>query len=130
MAATTRKPSAKPEKAVYAKQRVSPKAKSPDIAAKTVSVRSAVETDTLRNNVGLAEALREEGIDERTIARGFATLHSKLSNGEDKGDLKLFFDVLKDNHRTLEPPSPSDRNSASDAPITIILKHNVPRPAR
>ena len=101
-----------------------------NLAAQTSAVRSAEDTDTCLKKVGLAEALREEGIDERAIAQGFASLHRKLSGSEDKGDLKLFFDVLKDNHRTLEPPTPSDRTGSGDAPVTLILKHNVPRPAR
>jgi hypothetical protein len=130
MAASTKTYSTKPEKRVEAKQRVSSRPKAPDIAAQTNSDGSAVDADTRNNNVGLAEALREEGIDERKIARGFATLHSKLSGSEDKGDLKLFFDVLKDNHRTLEPPTPSERSGIGDAPVTIIVKHNMARPAR
>jgi hypothetical protein len=97
---------------------------------KTQQVKSKGRVDAKQQVGGLAEALREEGIDERVIAQGFASLHSKLSGSEDKGDLKLFFDVLKENHRTLEPPSASDRSGGSDGPVTIILKHNVPRPAR
>src|ERR1700685_1148177 len=101
-----------------------------NLTTQTGAVRSAEDTDTCLKKVGLAEALREEGIDERAIAQGFASLHSKLSGSEDKGDLKLFFDVLKDNHRTLEPPTPSERSGIGDAPVTIILKHNMARPAR
>jgi hypothetical protein len=130
MAATKKTRSARPEKRIDTKQRVSPTAMGISIAAKANSDRLAVDTDTRDKKVGLAVALREEGIDERTIARGFASLHSKLSRSEDKGDLKLFFDVLKENHRTLEPPTPSDRSGAGEVPVTIILKHNVPRPAR
>jgi hypothetical protein len=98
--------------------------------AKPAPKHSDERTSTGSKTIGLAEALREEGIDERTIARGFASLHGKLGGSEDKGDLKLFFDVLKDNHRSLEPSTPSDRSSAGDAPVTIILKHNMARPAR
>lgn len=130
MAANTTTQPARPEKRVDTKQQVSAKPKTPNVAAQTSSVRSANDTDTCLKKVGLAGALREEGIDEHTIAQGFASLHRKLSGSEDKGDLKLFFDVLKENHRTLEPPSASDRSGASDGPVTIILKHNVPRPTR
>src|ERR1700689_857700 len=101
-----------------------------NLAAQTGAVRSAEETDTCLKKVGLAEALGEEGIDEGAIAQGLASLHRKVSASEEEGDLKLFFDVLKDNHRTLEPPSASERSNANDGPVTIILKHNVPRPAR
>lgn len=132
MAATTKTHSAKPKRRVGASGQVRPKSVASNRSenAKPIPKHSDEGTSTGRNEVGLAEALREEGIDERTIARGFASLHSKLGGSEDKGDLKLFFDVLKDNHRTLEPPNPSDRNPASDAPVTIILKHNMARPAR
>jgi hypothetical protein len=119
MAATSKTHAVKAEKRVGS-----------NLAAQTGAVRSAEDTDTCLKKVGLAEALREEGIDERAIAQGFASLHRKLSGSEDKGDLKLFFDVLKENHRTLEPPSASDRGSANEGPVTIILKHNMARPAR
>jgi hypothetical protein len=119
MAATSKTHAAKAEKRVGA-----------NLTTQTGAVRSAEDTDTCLKKVGLAEALREEGIDERAIAQGFASLHRKLSGSEDKGDLKLFFDVLKENHRTLEPPSASDRGSANEGPVTIILKHNMARPAR
>jgi hypothetical protein len=119
MAATSKTHVAKAEKRVGA-----------NLTTQTGAVRSAEDTDTCLKKVGLAEALREEGIDERAIAQGFASLHRKLSGSEDKGDLKLFFDVLKENHRTLEPPSASDRGSANEGPVTIILKHNMARPAR
>ena len=130
MASTTKTHSVKPEKRIDAKLQVSAKPKTPSLAARTSPVCSSDDAETCRKRGGLAEALREEGIDERAIAQGFASLHSKLSGSEDKGDLKLFFDVLKENHRTLEPPSASDRNGGGDGPVTIILKHNVPRPAR
>jgi len=102
------------------------------MAANTTTrrVKAKKRVDAKQQVGGLAEALREEGIDERAIAQGFATLQRKLSGSEDKGDLKLFFDVLKENHRTLEPPIASDRGSANDGPVTIILKHSVPRPVR
>ena len=119
MAATSKTHAAKAEKRVGA-----------NLTTQTGAVRSAEDTYTCLKKVGLAEALREEGIDERAIAQGFASLHRKLSGSEDKGDLKLFFDVLKENHRTLEPPSASDRGSANEGPVTIILKHNMARPAR
>jgi hypothetical protein len=77
----------------------------------------------------LEEALRREGINERTIAKGYVSLHGKLINSEDKGDLKLFVDVLDKNSRILEPAHAADRRSASQN-VTVILKHNMARPAR
>jgi len=77
----------------------------------------------------IEEALRQEGIDESKVAQGYVSLHEKLGDSSDKGDLKLFFDVLKENSRVLEPPRPADRGGASEN-VTVILRHNVPRPAR
>ena len=119
MAATSKTHVAKAEKRVGA-----------NLTTQTGAVRSAEDTDTCLKKVGLAEALREEGIDERAIAQGFASLHRKLSGSEDKGDLKLFFDVLKENNRTLEAARTADRSGAGDGRVTIILKHNMARPAR
>ncbi len=104
----------------------------PKPAAKTASKGkgSDARKRTHRKLVKMEEALREEGIDERKIAQGYASMHGTLGDSDDKGDLKLFFDVLKENARVLEPPRPPDRSGACDGPVTVILKHNVPRPAR
>ena len=101
-----------------------------NLAAQTSAVRSAEDTDTCLKKVGLAEALREEGIDERKIARGYANTHNKLGDSADKGDIKLFVEVLKENTRTLEATRAPDRRGAGEGPVTIIMRHNVPRPAR
>jgi len=77
----------------------------------------------------LEEALRQEGINERTIAKGYVSLHGKLINSTDKGDLKLFVDVLDKNSRILEPAHVTDHSSASQN-VTVILKHHMARPAR
>jgi hypothetical protein len=77
----------------------------------------------------LEDALRQEGINERTIAKGYVSLHGKLINSMDKGDLKLFVDVLDKNSRILEPVHVADRSSTSQN-VTVILKHHMARPAR
>ena len=132
MAATKKKRAAKPKSRVGTKKQVTPKPKAPKTAANPIPAKNeaAGDGDARDKKLKLADALREEGIGVRKIAQGFATMHSKLGRSDDKGDLKLFFDVLKENHRTLEPPRPPDRVGASDAPVTVILNHNVPRPAR
>jgi len=119
MAATSKTHVAKAEKRVGA-----------DLAAQTSTVRSANDTDAGIKTIGLAEALREEGIDERKIARGYANTHNKLGDSADKGDIKLFVEVLKENTRTLEATRAPDRRGAGEGPVTIIMRHNVPRPAR
>jgi hypothetical protein len=130
MAAYTTTQPGKPEKHIGAKEQASLKLKAPNVAAQTNSVRSADDTETCLKQIGLAEALRQEGIDERKIAQGYATTHNKLGDSADKGDLRLFVDVLKENSRTLEADRAPDRRGASDCPVTIIMRHNVPRPAR
>jgi hypothetical protein len=121
---------ANPEKSVDAKQQAGKKRKTPNVAAQKTYDRSDDDTDTRLKKVGLAEALREEGIDERKIARGYAKTHNTLGDSTDKGDIKLFVDVLKENSRTLEATRAPDRRGAGDGPVTIIMRHNVPRPAR
>jgi hypothetical protein len=131
MAASTKKCAATSKAHVGVKKQVSSKEATPNPAAEPKPARESVRREHLANdkNLKLADALREEGIGVRKLAQGFATLHDKLGRSDDKGDLKLFFDVLKDNHRTLEPPGPPDRSSA-DENVTVVLKHNVPRPVR
>jgi hypothetical protein len=46
------------------------------------------------------------GVDESKVAQGYASLHEKLGDCADKGDRKLFFDMLKENSRVLEPRVP------------------------
>jgi hypothetical protein len=130
IAANTTTQPASPEKGVNAKQKVVKKRKTPNVAAQTTCDRSADDTDTCFKKVGLAEALREEGIDERKIARGYANTHNKLGDSTDKSDIKLFVDVLKENSHTLEAARAPDRNGSGDTPVTIVMRHNVPRPAR
>jgi hypothetical protein len=132
MAATTKKNATKTKKRVGEGKQVSSKPKVPNPAArkKPPAKRSAARKGTRHKTLKLEEALREEGIDESKIAQGYASVHQKLSKSTDKGDLKLFVDVLEKNSRILEPPRPLERGSASDGPVTVILKHSVPRPAR
>ena len=128
MPATAKMRRAKPKKRVGPKQLASSRSKAPDSeAARRVSTD---DNCTRGEKIRLAEALRQEGIDERTIARGYASTHNKLNKSTDKGDIKLFVDVLKENTRILEPPRAADRNGADDGPVTVILRHNIPDPVR
>ena len=131
MAATTKTRAAKSKKRAGAKRQVSTKPKAINPAAKRKAAqKGSADAHPFDKRLKLSDALREEGIGVRKIAQGYASLHGTLSSSEDKGDLKLFFDVLKENHRTLEPPLPPDRGIAGDASVTIILRHNMARPAR
>ncbi len=93
------------------------------------AIAGSQNTGTPDEGLTLEEALRQEGINERTIAKGYVSLHGKLINSMDKGDLKLFVDVLDKNSRILEPAHVADRSGASQN-VTVILKHHMARPAR
>jgi hypothetical protein len=74
--------------------------------------------------------MRRSGLDEYKVARTFAGVVDKLSDGtKDTGGVqKLLVDVLKECSRHLDPPQ-SER-AAPAAPLHITMVHNVPRPFR
>jgi hypothetical protein len=74
--------------------------------------------------------MRRSGLDEYKVARTFAGVVDKLSEGnKDTGGVqKLLVDVLKECSRHLDPPQ-SER-AAPAAPVHITMVHNVPRPVR
>jgi hypothetical protein len=82
----------------------------------------------------LAEAMRQEGLDEPAVARATLELVDKLlGGGEPNGSEKLLLDSLKEISRTLEPQGSSGPGAglaASDAPMIVQLVHDVPRPSR
>ncbi|MGH9771000.1 MAG: hypothetical protein ACRD4Q_04780 [Candidatus Acidiferrales bacterium] len=83
-----------------------------------------------RKRVRLGDAMRKVGLDERAIAENYAGVVEKLTTGQNKpiaGAEKLLVDVLKECTRVLEPPV---RAGVGDAPVTVHLSHNVPRPLR
>lgn len=83
-----------------------------------------------RKRVRLGDAMRKAGLDERAIAENYAGVVEKLTTGQNKpiaGAEKLLVDVLKECTRVLEPPV---RAGVGDAPVTVHLSHNVPRPLR
>jgi hypothetical protein len=121
--AKERKSKKKTKRVAKAKRDQSSAGKKAEAPNPSVSKRACTKS------LKIEEALRQEGIDESKVAQGYASLHEKLGSSEDKGDLKLFFDVLKENSRVLEPPRPADRGGASEN-VTVVLRHNVPRPAR
>src|ERR1700722_4067983 len=121
--AKERKAKKKTKRAARPKRDPSPEKKKSEAANPLVGKRA--HTKSLK----IEEALRQEGIDESKGAQGYASLHEKLGDSADKGGLKLFFDVLKENSRVLEPPRPADRGGASEN-VTVVLRHHVPRPER
>jgi len=80
--------------------------------------------------IRIGDAMRRSGLDEYKVARTFAGVVDKLSDGtKDTGGVqKLLVDVLKECSRHLDPPQ-SER-TAPAAPVQITMVHNVPRPFR
>ena len=80
--------------------------------------------------IRIGDAMRRSGLDEYKVARTFAGVVDKLSDGtKDTGGVqKLLVDVLKECSRHLDPPQ-SER-AAPAAPVHITMVHNVPRPVR
>jgi hypothetical protein len=74
--------------------------------------------------------MRRSGLDEYKVARTFAGVVDKLSDGtKDTGGVqKLLVDVLKECSRHLDPPQ--TERAAPAAPVHITMVHNVPRPFR
>jgi hypothetical protein len=75
----------------------------------------------------MGEALRREGLDERTVAERYANVVSRLE--KDPGDIasgdKLLVEILKECSRQMEATPPAGEGS-----IQVQLVHNVERPAR
>jgi hypothetical protein len=76
--------------------------------------------------------MRRSGLDEYKVARTFAGVLDKLSDGKKAKDTggvqKLLVDVLKECSRHLDPPQ-SER-AAPAVPAHITMLHLVPRPVR
>ena len=82
--------------------------------------------------IRIGDAMRRTGLDEYKVARTFAGVVDKLSDGKNPKDTggvqKLLVDVLKECSRHLDPPQ--TERAASAAPVHITMVHNVPRPVR
>ena len=77
----------------------------------------------------LDDAMRHHGFDEHKVARSMVGLADNLENK--KNQPKVYLDLLKEGIKILwVPPRPTERAIASDAPVPVILVHNVPRPVR
>jgi len=90
--------------------------------------------------MGLADAMREAGIDEHYIAENYVGVADKLSgkNKEKEAVEKLLVDVLKEFTRLLDPPKTSSERAAerqaekaaTDSFVPVKLIHYVDRPER
>ena len=77
--------------------------------------------------------MRRSGLDEYKVARTFAGVVDKLSDGtKDTGGVqKLLVDVLKECSRHLDPPHSVDRDAKeSSGSITLSSKSRSVDPAR
>jgi hypothetical protein len=76
--------------------------------------------------VHIGEALRREGLDERTIAGTYAQVVDNLKGTKKAGsNEKLLVEILKECTRQIEAAQP-----VGDGGIQVQLVHNVERPAR
>ncbi|HXZ11358.1 MAG TPA: hypothetical protein VEG64_03110 [Candidatus Sulfotelmatobacter sp.] len=73
--------------------------------------------------------MREEGLDERAIAKAYAQVVGNLTGSTDAGKAKLLVDILDKCSKVLEPARPG-AHPDSDGPVILQLVHDIPRPAR
>ena len=79
-----------------------------------------------RKRVRLSDAMRAQGIDERTIAEAFAEAVINLRDtAKVEGKEKALVYVLKECTKAL-----NDRPAKGNEPISVQLIHNIPRPIR
>jgi hypothetical protein len=102
-------------------------AEEPNHSSAEESNGQSLQRKRRRKQVRLSVAMRKIGLDEYMVAESLAGLIEKL--GTNKGEAKVLLDVLKESTRFLEPPKAYGANE-SDEPNDVILRHDVPRPAR
>ena len=106
-------------------------AKSPaPVAAAAIDAHPVASEPPPRIRIG--DAMRRSGLDEYKVARTFAGVVDKLSDGKTPKDTggvqKLLVDVLKECSRHLD--TPQSERAAPPAPAHITMFHLVPRPVR
>lgn len=84
---------------------------------------------------GLAEAMREQGLDERALATVYiGVLDRFLQRGNAKGSEKTLVDLIKEIARVLQPVPVAKGVAAakakSDGEVIVRLLHDIPRPVR
>jgi hypothetical protein len=93
------------------------------------------DPDNRKKRLKRAEALRECGLDEATVAESLHALGAKLSQNTQVGAVglataKLFLHVLKESMHVLEPQKAAANSDSTDTPPFVRFIHNVPRPVR
>ncbi|HEX4074609.1 MAG TPA: hypothetical protein VHX49_04340 [Candidatus Acidoferrales bacterium] len=80
----------------------------------------------MKKRVPIGEALRREGLDERTIAGTYAQVVDNLKGTKKAGtNEKLLVEILKECTRQIEAAQP-----VGDGAVQVQLVHKVERPAR
>ena len=89
-------------------------------------------SDTLlpapRPRTSLRNAMRQQGIDEHKIAFVFNEQVDSLRKGDEPQHKKLLLDYVKECVKIMDPAARA--GATADAPATILLNHQVPRPDR
>lgn len=79
-----------------------------------------------RPRTSLRNAMRQQGIDEHKIALVFNEQVDSLRQSEEPQQKKLLLDFIKECVKVIDPAARA--GAAADAPATILLNHQVPRP--
>lgn len=96
--------------------------------AETVAEAAALDGDPhVQLQMRMGEALRNQGINEQSVAAAYARVVAMLKNKTAGGSVdKVMLDILKECSKHLE----EDSKAAGSAPIRVRLIHNVARPQR
>lgn len=93
------------------------------------------ESEQREKPLSLAEALREQGLDDRALARVYIELLDRfLQNGDAKSSEKTLVDLIKEITRVLQPVAAANSVATTkarpDTAVVVRLLHDVPRPVR
>ncbi|MFZ0519699.1 MAG: hypothetical protein WAL95_01665 [Candidatus Acidiferrales bacterium] len=88
-----------------------------------------------RRRVTLAEAMREVGFDEATVAETLMEIltrrrKSPPNNSPDIAPDKFLLDVVKESVRILAGAKSAANEAAEEVPTIFRLTHHIPRPVR
>jgi hypothetical protein len=105
------------------------------ISVAELAVIICEDPDNRKKRLKLAEALRERGLNESTLAAMYSGVAEKLCRNKEPGAVgvaaaKLLFEVLKELAHWLEPQQTAGDSDAGGVPQFVRLIHNVPRPVR
>jgi hypothetical protein len=84
-----------------------------------------------RKRIRIGEALRQQGIDEHSVAEGYADVMDKLKGKpeDDKAD-RLLVDVLKQCSKLLDQENGPTKPQSDATAVPVVVLHNMLRPQR